>query len=310
MTAIKSPWGSVAFKAGETEDVGTSYEYIQFTGISEVVIEKVYGVEFVNKDTGAVTTNVVFRLVKDNDKMITCKELFTYTAKEDDKSKNVKKGDTIPSKGYNLVAAIVGMVSGKDTASASWTKCVVKEFGKDINARELKSLAGKKIMVKTQIERTIYAKKDGSENANEDTTLTRVFSEDGYSLAEYTEALAAVKLDDNLTIKTAGTAKAIVIEGKRPAKPKYKKCDKEEWEDLREIAGNTDDSDTDTNDNDDIDDIPDVDADLPSLNEATVIKEVANTPDADLPEVPVLDISADDDNDELPSVDDVEDIEL
>jgi len=312
-TKLNSPWGAVTYKSTETEeDLAGSFDYIQFTGVFEATIEKVYGTEYVNTTTGAITTNVIFRLIKDGDKLITCKELYTYTAKETDNSKGIKKGDTIPSKGYNLLAAVIGMTSGKSSATATWTKTVINEYGKDINAREMKTLAGKKINVRTQIERKIYTNKDKETKASEDTTLDRVFSIDGYSLTEYNEAMDKIKKDSTIKLSDAVEAKAIIASGKLKDKPRYKKCEPEEWLALYEMQTSSDD-DSDDNGLDghtttasddslptldeneelptleDTKELPDIDGDaLPNLDDTDTAKPVKSVPT--LEEVPDLDL--------------------
>ena len=277
---LNSAWETLNFKVNEVEDTRPSYEYIQYTGVFEATVNRVYGTEHKNEVTGNVTTYVTFELIKDGDKMIKCKELYTYTAKKDDKSKGIKKGDTIPSKGYNLVLALIGMTSGKENVTATWSKTVIKEYGKEINARELKSVVGKKINVRTQIVRSIYTNKDGISKANEDTIIDRIFSPDGYSLAEYAEAIEVVKNNPDIALKDAVEAKAIITSGKRPNKPRYKGCSEAEWLELYQMTSEDNNQDVDTFSSDST--VEDIDADLPSLDddveETTTTKEEKTEP--------------------------------
>jgi len=234
---FKMAFTTVVYKAGTVEDTKVQYNYITQTGVFEVKVDKIYGTEHKNEMTGTLTQFITFELVVNNEDKIVAKEMYTYTAKENDKATGVKKGDLVNTKGYNLVSALIGMQSGKNSAVAKWTPCVVKEFGKDINAMELKALSGKTFKVKNQVLRSIYINRDGIEVAKEDNSIARVFASTGHSLAEYEEALEAVETRSISIAEALGTveAKAIETEAKR-SKPRYQKCTADEWNDIKAMS--------------------------------------------------------------------------
>lgn len=283
----KSTFGTVVYNAGEVQEQGPSYNYVTKTGVFEVKVDRIYGTTFVNETTKSTTDFVTFEFIVNGEDKIVAKELYAYTAKESDKEAGIKKGDMVHSKGYNLVAALVGMQSGKAKATAKWSKCVVKEFGKDVNAMELKALAGKSFKIKSQIVRSIYTNKDDESFAKEDNSIARVFSATGHSLSEYETAIELAKSQDIEISEALGQVegKAIETEAKR-TKPRYNKCTKDEWQDIKDMES---DDDTDEEDTDDLpEDIDDDEEDTETGNESSD----DNDDDNELPD-------NDDDDDDL-----------
>jgi len=231
---------TVIYKAGTFEDSRIQYNYITQTGVFEVKVDKIYGTEHKNEMTGTLTQFITFELVVNNEDKIVAKEMYAYTAKENDKATGIKKGDLVNTKGYNLVSALIGMQSGKNSAVAKWTPCMVKEFGKDINAMELKALSGKTFKVKNQVLRSIYINRDGMEVAKEENSIARVFASTGHSLAEYEEALDLVETRSISIAEALGMVevKAIETEAKRN-KPRYQKCTADEWNDIKSMSTST-----------------------------------------------------------------------
>ena len=79
--------------------------------------------------------------------------------------------------------------------------------------------------------------------------------------------MEVIKKDSNVLLPKAVEAKAIITAGKRPEKPRYRKCEESEWLELKELTDGGDSSeglgDTTT------DDLGSLDDDLPSLDDTT-----------------------------------------
>lgn len=275
----KSTFGTVVYNAGKIQEQGPSYNYVTKTGVFEVKVERIYGTTFVNETTKSTTDFVTFEFIVNGEDKIVAKELYAYTAKEADKEAGIKKGDMVQSKGYNLVASLVGMQSGKAKASAKWSKCVVKEFGKDVNAMELKALAGKSFKIKSQIVRSIYTNRDDESFAKEDNSIARVFSATGHSLTEYETAIELAKSQDIEVSEALSQVegKAIETEAKR-TKPRYNKCTKDEWQDIKNMES---DDGTDEEDADDLPEDIDDDEDTETGNEDNESSDDNELPDDD-----------------------------
>lgn len=210
----------------------TYLNYVKKNGIFKVKINKIFGTE--SEDGRSSSARFDLQIVGTED-LLSCKELLTYT----DKSTGQEK----ETKGMHLIRAVIGMVSGKTSASMKWSKSKEKNnFTQEtIEGHELKKLEGKIINVRVQVERSIY-----NDKAYEKNTIQKIFNEEGLSLAEY-EA-------------EEQEPKAIVKLRTKALKYRYSKCTKEEWNDINDDGNEVEATSSDET----------VDEALPSIVPATV----------------------------------------
>ena len=219
----------IEYKAGEVkEDI--QHQYVKKNGIFRVSLTKLLGVD----SGGSVQVHMDFSIIG-TDQVISSKELTEYTDK--------KTGQSVDSKGANIIRAMIGMASGKANSKAQWAAEKGKVYGKPVDGFTLPTLLKKEFYVAFQVERKIYNNK-----AQEECTIRRVLSASGLSLDEYEDALGQVK-SETIEKIDAYVGKELEKEQEKTRKYRYKGCTEDEWNEANgsetvEIPEGGDDDDT------------------------------------------------------------------